>query len=77
MKKLLFLLVILAFCSCGKTDEQILTEMKSPVILIGKAPDASWDTDVMVKDANGRIETFFNSNLAFCLHCRRIGDTIK
>lgn len=71
---LLIAAVMCCFLSCKK-DSTILTELKSPVIIIGINKGVAV---VSVIDANGRCEVFTDSGLQYSLSAsRQVGDTIK
>lgn len=73
--------LLLHGCSIKNREDQKLTTMHSPVILIGKNPlDLKKDDgypNVTVKDSLGTVITFEGSPLAISLSSRNVGDTIK
>ncbi len=77
MKTLLIILSILTFsCNLVRNPDEVLSEMKSPVIIIGI--NNSENPSVSFKDALGKIYTTYNSTTALSMvKCRKIGDTIK
>lgn len=68
-----FAIILLFLYSCN--DDKKLSDLKSPVVLIGKNIETSGSVTVM--DANGTAVTFSNSGLAENLYSRNLGDTIK
>lgn len=75
------LLCLCAFfggCDQSLTDDQILSSMVSPVVLIGKNPYEKWNTAcVTVLDSTGEIRSFYGTATAVSLSARQVGDTIK
>lgn len=77
--------IILCLCAffggCDKTvtDDQILSSMVSPVILIGKNNNSAYYNDCIatVLDSTGEIRSFHGSATAIALSSRNVGDTIK
>jgi hypothetical protein len=75
-------LMAMALCSCGdagKSEDQILSEMKSPVIVIGKSYEKNGLNAhhiITVIDSTGRVFTF-GSYLGRVLQVYNIKDTIK
>ena len=75
------LLCLCAFfggCDKSVTDDQILSSMVSPVILIGKNPYEKWNGSIVtVLDSTGEIRSFYGTATAKALSSRNVGDTIK
>jgi hypothetical protein len=71
---------LIVMISCGddfKRDATILTEMKSPVIIIGISRETFANNgSVTVKDGDGRI-SLLSGLLGNTLSIRNVGDTIK
>lgn len=79
MKKLFFIPLLLTAC-LDKNDDWELSQMKSPVIMIGKNSIANKDGGtpiVTVRDAKGKVCSFYENAIAISLMSRNIGDTIK
>ena len=80
--KQIFLCLCAFFGGCDQsvTDDQILSSMVSPVILIGKNVDKGNYANIVsvaVMDSTGEIRTFYNNKIAYALSSRQVGDTIK
>ena len=75
------LLCLCAFfggCDKSLTDDQILSSMVSPVVLIGKNPYDPWRPSIVtVLDSTGEIRSFYGTAIAVSLSARQVGDTIK
>lgn len=80
MKQLFTICTIILLTSCGdhlKKDATVLSEMKSPVIVIGKSPETWYEEgSATVKDSNGKV-LICTGELGNTLSIRNIGDTIK
>ena len=83
MNKILIFACLISLVGCNLEpyrDEAVLTEMKSPVVIIGKNPVPLKDggtASVTFKDATGRFFTSSETYLSIALSSRNIGDTIK
>ncbi len=80
----LFLLGIIFISSCNWdvniTDDNVVSKMKSPVVLISKNPiplENNGTPIVTLRDATGKVYTCENSALAISLMNKNLGDTIK
>jgi len=79
VKVLLIAIIAIMIVGCGKyvsTDEKV-SELKSPVILIGKDRQPGSYDSATFKDGNGKILSISGVSLASDMQCRNIGDTIK
>lgn len=75
MKKLL--VIIILFCGCTSREDYTLSQMKSPVILIGKRNGPNYISTITLRDGKGKIMSCYSTPLAISLAFRNIGDTIK
>lgn len=75
MKKIILFSVLLAGCKYDR-DQDTLSKMKSPVIIIGITNWAS-DAYISVRDSIGDIAVFSNSGLSQSLRHKKAGDTLK
>ena len=75
MKKIFILFFLLA-CSREKSDDEIISSMKSPVVIIGIKCKDGWYSVVSLKGSDDKIVTI-HGNLAATLCDRKIGDKIK
>lgn len=77
-KLLLITLLIITLLGCERElgADKNVSKLESPVILIGKYRSPN-NKVVAVKDAKGVVFTSNNSNFAYSMQCRNIGDNIK
>ena len=74
MKKFLFFLLILSSCDSAKSDSQILSDMKPPVVLIGIRKETI--PSITVKDSLGKVHYIYGG-MAYDFLKYELKDTIK
>lgn len=75
MKKIILFSVLLTGCKY-ELDQDTLSKMKSPVIIIG-ITDWGSGASISVRDSVGTIAVFSNSGLSQSLRHKKSGDTLK